>query len=185
MKIKMRAIQWNRIGLSNIYVMSMVLAMIFFAFFKREFLEKTSLFGYQMLSEIDSRLLESSPQYLFLVTTRVRVILFLFILSTTSIGNLYVYLCVIRYGICSGMFFTIVIMRYGLKGILLLVAGMFPHYLIYVPAFILTMHLAREKRKVNGRFLFQLFAIICVVIIGCLLECYVNPNVVSKILKKF
>ena len=92
---------------------------------------------------------------------------------------------VLWYGISSGLFLAIVLMRYGVKGLLLLVAGMFPHYLIYVPALILVFHLSREKRTVSSKYILQLLVISSVVIIGCILECYVNPEIVEKILKKF
>lgn len=185
MKNSIKKIKLNHISLSNVYVISIVVMMIFTVFLKKEVFLQTSLFSRDTLHEIQTQLQVSSPQYLFLISRRVGIILSIFILSTTSVGDMYVYFQVIRLGLCTGLFFSIVILRYGLIGILLLVAGMFPHYLVYIPALILTLHLAREKRKVSGKLLIQLLVIICVVIIGCLLESYVNPNIVSKMLKNF
>ena len=159
--------------------------MIFLLMRKNTVLIQTSIFSENTLKEIQVLLSGEAPTFLFLLQQRLAIILSLFILSTTTLGNLYVYMNVLWYGISSGLFLAIVLMRYGVKGLLLLVAGMFPHYLIYVPALILVFHLSREKRTVNSKYILQLLVISSVVMIGCILECYVNPEVVAKILKKF
>ena len=152
---------------------------------KNAVLIQTSIFSEASLKEIQVRLSGESPSLFFVLQQRLAAILCLFALSTTALGNLYVYMNVLWYGISSGLFLAIVLMRYGVRGLLLLAAGMFPHYLIYVPALILVFHLSREKRTVNSKYILQLIVVSSVVVIGCILECYVNPEVVAKILKKF
>ena len=152
---------------------------------KGEVLIQTSLFSEASLKELQGQLTGDAAGILFILKERLAIIYSMFLLATTSLGNIYVHLSVLWYGISSGLFLTIVLMRYGIRGILLLIAGMFPHYLIYVPAIILTLHISKDKRTINSKFVGQLLVITVVVIIGCILECYVNPAVVAKILKKF
>jgi len=185
MKFSLKQLRLEKISLSNIYVFSLVATMLFLLLRKNAVLIQTSLFSEATLKEIQVRLSGESPTFLFVLQQRLAIIISLFVLSTTTLGNLYVYMNVLWYGISSGLFLSVVLMRYGVKGLLLLVAGMFPHYLIYVPALVLVFHLSREKRTVNSKFILQLLVISSVVIIGCILECYVNPEVVAKILKKF
>lgn len=185
MKFSLKHLRFEKVSLSNIYVISLVVTMVFLLMRKNSVLMQTSLFSEASLKEIQIRLSGESPTFLFVLQQRLVIFFSLFVLSTTILGSLYVYMNVLWYGISSGLFFAIVLMRYGVKGLLLLVAGMFPHYLIYVPALILVFHLSREKRTVNSKYILQLLIVSSVVIIGCVLECYVNPEVVAKILKKF
>ena len=185
MKLSVKYLRLEKISLSNIYVISLVVTMVLLFMRKNWVLMQTSMFSEASLKEVQMRLSGESPTFLFVLQQRLTIIFSLFVLSTTTLGNFYVYMNVLWYGIGSGLFFVIVLMRYGVKGLLLLVAGMFPHYLIYVPALILVFHLSREKRTVNSKYILQLLIVSSVVIIGCVLECYVNPEVVAKILKKF
>ena len=175
----------EKIALSNIYVVSLVITMVFILIRKHEVLMQTSLFSEASLEEIKMRISGNPPQFFFIIQMRLAIIISLFIIATTALGNLFVHMNVLWYGISSGLLLAVVLMRYGIKGILLLIVGVFPHYLIYVPAIILTLHLAKEKRVVNNKYIGQLLVISFVVIIGCILECYVNPDIVAKILKKF
>jgi stage II sporulation protein M len=159
--------------------------MLFFLIQKKEVLNRIDLFSENSLNELGMQLETNTQRIMFLVIHRIKFIAMFFLLSTTSLGSFYVYANVLWFGVSSGFLLTMVMIRYGLKGILLLTAGMFPHYLIYVPAVILTMQLSKEKRMWNGRFLIQFLVITLVVVIGCFLEGYINPNIVAKILKKF
>ena len=185
MRLPLKQIKWRQISLSNIYVVSLVGTMVLLLMRKNEVLIQTSIFSEASLKELQVQLPGDATGIFFILKERLAIIFAMFLLATTSLGNIYVHFSVLWYGISSGLFLTIVLMRYGIKGILLLVAGMFPHYLIYVPAIILTLHISKEKRTINSKFIGQLLVISVVVIIGCVLECYVNPEVVAKILKKF
>ncbi len=185
MRLQLKQINWKQISLWNLYVLSLVITMIFLLTRKSELLVQTSLFDEASLEAIKERLTGGNALFLFVLKERAAMILALFLMATTWLGSMFVYMNVLWHGACSGLFLTIVLLRYGVKGVLLLMAGVFPHYLIYVPAMILTLQLTREKRVVNSKYCLQLIVILLVVITGCVLECYVNPQVVAKILKKF
>lgn len=185
MKLKWNKISWNRISLTNLYFTSLVAALLIMLIWKRQLLIQTSLFDEASLQMLQNRTIDGKELFFFVLRERAAVITALFVLGTTTLGPIFVYMNVIWYGAGSGLLLAIVLLRYGLKGILLLVAGMFPQYLIYVPAMILTLQLTRERRTVNGKFCMQLLIILFVMIIGCMLECYVNPEVIAKVLKKF
>ena len=184
MKLQLKKINLEKISLWNLYVVSMVVTMIFLFAKKRELLMQTSLFDEDSLKSLRDQITAGSTSFLFVLKERITIIIALFLLSTTDFGRWFVYANVLWYGAGTGLFFTIALLRYGIKGILLLVAGMFPHYLIYVPALILTLHVSEEKRTINRKLCVQLLVIIIVVITGCILECYVNPQVLTKVITK-
>ena len=185
MRLTMKKAEIRRISMSNLYLISLVATMLFLLVQKNDILNKIDFFSEAHLKTVRYQLEQPSKSLFILIIQRLKCIATMFVLSTTYIGCFYVYSSVIWFGISSGFLVTIVMMRYGLKGILLLTAGLFPHYLIYVPAIILTMILSKEKRSVNGKFVSQFMVIAFVIVIGCALESFINPGIVAKILKKY
>lgn len=125
------------------------------------------------------------------------------ILATTYLGVAVSYLYAGWLGLSAGMFLMTAILRYGLKGVILFLTAIFPHYLFYLPAWFLLLRGARElccclyfpgncqRTYINGRkdeIRFGagvLLKVSGVVIIGILLESYVNPKLLLGFLKIF
>ena len=135
----------------------------------------------------------------YVLWLRLKSILILAVLATTYLGGAVAWLCAFGYGTLSGSVLTFAVLQYGLKGVLLIVVSMMPHYLVYVPAMygllMWCLKICREiyyEKVIRGEIrtwigirLLQLVFIIAVVITGCLLESYVNPALVKKILNNF
>ena len=127
----------------------------------------------------------------------------LVLLSTTGLGVVSVYLFILWQGLLTGMTITAAIIRFGVRGFLLLLGGMFPHQLLFIPAEIMLLGWCYEScgggrfRERYGslytgsgkqRFLRQgimLLWISIVILIGCILESYVNPILISDVVKIF
>ncbi len=126
----------------------------------------------------------------------------LILLSTTGIGLAAVYVWVVWQGVLAGMTITAAIIRFGVKGLLLLLGGLFPHQLLLIPAQVMLLGWCYEnisRKPVGGyvtsfytgkkqQFLRQgiaLLWILIVILIGCILESYVNPMLVSDLVKIF
>lgn len=139
----------------------------------------------------------------YLLSRRVGVAVFLAVLSSTYLGFAGIYLYIGWLGAAAGIFFAGAGMRYGAKGMLLVFGGMLPHQIILIPWGIFFIYwcyrMCAELYYKNGycetaqsgrkqfilRKAIQFQIIIGVVIIGCLLECYVNPYIITKLLKFF
>ena len=127
----------------------------------------------------------------------------LLLLSTTGLGIISVYVCIIWQGVLAGMTITTAIIRYGIRGMLLILGGMFPHQLLFVPAEIMLLGWCYEncsRGHFSGKYdlpyyqnrkqqyirqAIGLLWIIAVIIIGCILESYVNPILISDLVKIF
>ncbi len=124
------------------------------------------------------------------------------LLSGTGIGLLSIYACIVWRGALAGMTITAATIRFGMKGLLLILGGVFPHQLLLVPAQIMLLGWCYENCG-KGRFsnypascyrsrkqqLFRqgilLLWIAVVILIGCILESYVNPILISDLIKIF
>lgn len=125
------------------------------------------------------------------------------VLSTTVLGMIAAYAVVLWQGIMTGMVITAATIRYGIKGILLILGGMFPHQCLLIPAGVMLLgwclenysciHICgkgvapcfRNKRQQLLHQGLSLMWILLVLFIGCILESYVNPILICDLVKIF
>ncbi len=96
-------------------------------------------------------------------------------------------------GFCVGTLMSSAVMAYGIKGMLLILIGMFPHYILYFLLYFGYLWLMRERKSAQRlpqaagkrRMLFFLCGLLFffLFVTGIFLESYVNPFFVKKYLK--
>lgn len=170
---------------------------------KNFFLSDGGILNISALNRIKYLEVDGSALLRYVLKERSGVIFLLVILSTTFVGVAASYAFVLWQGALVGMFITAATIRYGMRGILLMLAGMFPQQLLLVPAWIMLLNWCcqlcckfyyphkdyepayrnRNRYMVRKGVLF--LWIVGVVIIGSILECYVNPILISEILNIF
>lgn len=127
----------------------------------------------------------------------------LLILSTTTLGLVSAYGVVLWQGMMTGMLMTAAVIRYGIKGLLLILGGMFPHQCLLIPGGVMmlgwclenyywfhrygkgTIPYFRSRRQQLFHQGILLLWILLVMLIGCVLESYVNPILISDLIKVF
>lgn len=121
------------------------------------------------------------------------------VVCMTALGIPYIGLCLIYLGFQSSFFITIISMKYGFKGILLIFGYTFPHYLIYIPIIFLcfrcgfslcqSMHYQNISKKGRSELILKhvIFIIVLGILLtlGGLLETYTNTFILRKILGLF
>ena len=153
------------------------------------------------------RLQSSEPDGNFLfgyiLKHRVLVVLVIGMLATTMIGLPIVcgYVCYL--GVSAGCILTIAVVRYGIRGLFFMAAAIFPQGILLIPGYFLLFIWGLDCHRelygrvdgLEGRYLIgkqfilkkgiKLLGILLVIIIGCVVESYVNPKIVHFILKIF
>ena len=159
----------------------------------------TGLFDENTLYRMKGMSLDGNALFCFVLRKRIGRMLMLAILSTTYLGMAACMGMTLWYGASAGAFLAALTLRYGLKGILLALVSVFPQYLFYIPAALTMLVWCKELFQgiyIRGEFSAgdkgllvkkagRLAAILGVIIIGCLLEGYVNPWLVLGFLKIF
>lgn len=121
------------------------------------------------------------------------------VVTVTALGIPYIGLCLVYIGFQSSFFVTIVLMKYGFKGILLIFGYTFPQYLIYIPVIFLCLrsgfylnkilHYENVSRKGRSEIIIkQILLIVALGILlalGGLVETYTNTFILRKILGLF
>lgn len=168
---------------------------------KSELLSGTELLGENALLQVRHAVIDSKSLFLRLLGQRLGEAILLTLLSTTFLGVAAVWFYAFRYGLSLGLLLTMFLSGYGVKGILLLVAGMLPQMLVYVPVWALLLALGertcRRLYYLNGNeglaglkrmgvhLSAQAGLLLFALVAGCWLEAYVNPYLLRLAVKFF
>ena len=166
-------------------------------------IEDSGLLGTDMLKKLGHTTLDCGRLFGYILKHRLFMLCLLGLLATTMFGisAICVYICYL--GLTAGCLLSVSVMRYGIRGLILMVAGIFPQGLLLVPGYVALFiwaagvnrvlysketyvdGLERYSRQFYIKKGLQMLGIVTVVIIGCFLESYVNPQVLHLALKIF
>lgn len=158
---------------------------------KSELLSETELLEENALLQARYAVIDSRSLFLCLLGKRLGAAMLLILLSTTFLGLAAVWVYAFRYGFSLGLLMTTLFAGYGVRGLLLLMAGLFPQALIYVPAWMFLLALAERTcrrlyylngnqglsglKRIGIRLSAQAGLILFMLAVGCWLESRVSP----------
>lgn len=189
----------ERFSFGMIFLAGLVAGILTMSFGKSILLENTGLLDENMLAQMASAYPDSNALFAFVLRKRLVVVVVMVLMATTYLG---VAACVAAdawFGFSAGAFLTAAMLRYGFKGLVLVLAGVFPQYLLYGPAFYaLLVWCDQTCRMIYSRGygysrdtktpillgrVFPLLLIFAGALAGCFLESYMNPGILRGFLK--
>lgn len=138
--------------------------------------------------------------FFYILGERMPLLLLLLFLTLTTLGMIGGILMLGWQGFSVGFMLSAAIAKYGVKGILLVLGGLFPQYLFYFAVYILYCYFAAylrqrlnrskmgsnsERGYIFGAWLIAVVGILLIFIMGIFLESYINPIILKNILKFF
>ena len=137
--------------------------------------------------------------FFYVVGERLPMMLLLFLLIVTSFGIPGGILVLGWQGFSVGFMLSTGIAKYGIKGIMLVLGGLFPQYLFYFPVYIFYCCMAvflrqrlrgqggnrSERGFVYGMGMLAVVLMLAMFTAGIFLESYVNPVILKNVLKFF
>lgn len=204
-KIKMSKAEKYRVYRSWLYLFvgSFFLGIIIMNMGNEVFLGDAGIFNTSTMNRLKYIDINDGKFLAYVLRQRLGGCAVLLILSTTALGLISVYGVVLWQGMVTGMLITAAVIRYGIKGLLLILGGMFPHQCLLIPGGIMLLGWCLENyywfhrygrgtvpyfRSRRQQFFHQgilLLWILLVMLIGCVLESYVNPILISDLVKIF
>lgn len=166
----------------------------------------TGFLDEELLYQMKYAQVDSDNFFKYVFMQRMLLFICLVIGATTYLGLVMTYGALLWLGIAGGIFVATAAVRYGFKGILLLVGMFLPQYIIYIPVFWALLNwcyyiccimyfparvYGETNRQYKGKKTFvaanvmRIILMFLVVIIGIWLESYVNPNFLTRLLKIF
>ena len=161
------------------------------------------LLNEEWILSVQNRTLDSKALYIYILLKRIKEMGIMVLFATTFAGLVCLYGYIGTVGVGVGVLTAIACLRYGIKGLVLILVASFPQMIFYLPSFLYLFHLCyqlciklyyphKDYWKINGStkvFLLKniLFACITlvVVIIGTVMESYVNPKIFLEFVKNF
>lgn len=118
--------------------------------------------------------------------SRLALFLALLALGTIPRGKAAHILFVAWSGFAYGYFCVIAISAFGVKGLLLCLMALFPQFLFYVPVYLGLVRLSEHHREHHGwRGAAAVVLLTAALVLGILLESYINPLIIQKMLNFF
>ncbi|MGN0401503.1 MAG: stage II sporulation protein M [Acetatifactor sp.] len=163
-------------------------------------LDETGLFAEEALYLMKYITVDGNALFCFVLRKRLLFFGTVAVLATTYLGLAVCMAAVFWCGMSAGTFLTALMMRYGLKGFFLAIVSVFPQIFFYLPSFLLLLswsgrlYMAVCFRNRDGewreelsaaRVLWKLAGIFMLMLLGCLMEGYVNPGLFIGYLKVF
>lgn len=197
--------QTNKSGyyLLYLFMIGLFLGILFVNIRHDVWIKDDGLLNVEMMNQLKSS--EPDGDYLFgyIIKHRVAAILIVSVLSSTVIGLpiLCAYICYL--GASAGCMLSVAVIRYGIRGLLFVAASIFPQALFLIPAYILLFIWSLDCNRslytgidgLQGRYFLgkqfilrkgiRLLGILMLVILGCIVESYVNSQVIQFVLKIF
>ena len=187
----------------RIFFLGIIVGIIIIFLFRSRLLSDIYVMNEEWILYMQNGQVNSKTLFVYILIKRMKELGLLVLMSTTFAGLFCIYGYTGLVGMGTGMLMGVACLRYGIKGLWMLIVASFPQTLVYVPVFLYIFHLCymlciklyyphKDYWKTSSStkvFLFKnLFAIIIaivVVIIGILLESYVNPKIFFPYIKNF
>ena len=160
--------------------------------------QETDFLGIQSLMQISFLEIGYREYFFYLLKRRGLLGIGMLLIGMTAGGQLFLAGIVMYFGMSIGGMLSVMILRYGWKGILLSLGFCLPQDLFYIPAgsmgiSLLASHYGQKSdrlqmyhtgEKKRNR-IKKICSVLGVTIIGIVTECYVNPFLVKTVLKIF
>lgn len=162
-----------------------------------------SLLGADMISRLKNSIPDGNSLLGYVLKQRLFTVCLLGLLATTMIGLPAVCGYVCYMGLSAGCLLSVAVIRYGIRGLFLMAAGIFPQGILLIPGYAALFLWAVGVNRMlyshgTGREYYggysrqsylkrgvQMAGIIAIVMAGCFLESYVNPQILQYVLKIF
>lgn len=198
--LKRPEISLKSVPLFTVFVMGLIIGIFTMNVGKSVLLDQSNLFETNVLYRMKYMSLDKDIFFWYVLRQRFGLFLKMMVLSTTYLG---LFTCIwesFHLGFVTGIYWAALALRYGFKGMMLSFTMIFPQFIIYIPGFILLIQWCKEvyeiiyEQRDNGLQINKKSIISCflklvitgiLLYIGCLMETYLNPGLVTNYLKQF
>ncbi len=176
-----------------------VLGVVFARVFKSFYWGNINILNTEYLTQIKDTPINYSELLKYVYWDIFKSYIILWMVCITTFGIPFIALCLTYLGFQSSFFISVILMKFKVKGILLIIGYTFPQYLIYIPVIFISFRLAfwlnkslrydnlgkKGKREKTAKYLALAVLLGVVLAAGGLSEAYIGSFVLRKILNIF
>ncbi len=161
-----------------------LLGIIYVNFIARRYMAEPGIFSDFFLNQFQSVHVEAREYIWYLLRLRAVPFLALAGLSFTKAGKASAVLFLVWTGISGGILISTAVLNLGIKGSLLCIVGLFPQFLLYIPAYVVLLWYCYTVPQTHWNRQKTVFVSLTMAV-GMILEMYVNPILVKAFLSVF
>lgn len=175
-----------------VFVIGFIVGMIVMNLGKSTLLQGTKILDKSTLQELLLYQPRSSALFAYIFRKRFLEFLVLVVLATTYLG---IGICVLTcgwYGFAAGSFLSAGVLRYGIKGVFLVLAAMLPQYLLYGPMLYRLFTwcdttcrqiYGKTKAPLRAERVLSLIVLLVLLFCGCMAEAFLNPGILRSAIR--
>ena len=171
----------SRKQLLALFMPGFLLGVICVNLLAKKYTAEPGIFSEYFLNQFQTVKIVAREYLWYLLRLRLLPFLALLALSMTRMRRVAAALFLIWTGISAGILISTSVLRMGIRGSFLCMAGIFPQFIFYIPAYLILLWYCwsyPQSRWTRQKTLFVLMALA----LGILMEIYVNPSIVRAFL---
>ena len=154
------------------YMLGFFIGIVYANLMSKDYITSMGIFNEFFLSQYMQADVDVAEYIWYVVRIRVALVAVICALGCTRLRKLVVVLFLLWTGFSSGMIMTSSVLKMGVKGIILCLIALTPHFIFYIAGYM------ESRWNLSKTVSFLLF-----IAVGILLECYVNPVIMQMFLK--
>lgn len=151
-------------------------------FIMKKYTAEPGIFSDYFLKQFQSADLNVREYLWYLLEVRAIPFLLLVALAFTKVRKLSSAAFLVWTGFSGGMLFSLAVLSMGIKGSILCIVGTLPQFLLYIPAYMVVLWYGYTYPQNRWNMQKSVFVGLAMVV-GILLEAYVNPGIMHAFLK--
>lgn len=156
-------------------------------------LNEAGIFSDYFIQKFKYMPIDNKRLFCYILGQRIPFILIIAVLGATLLGSPAMYLYTVWIGISMGIVLSGAAVKFGFLGILLCAVSSFPHYILYILSFVILFskisRLSEEcsyaGKQIYIEYVLGMITVFILFFAGMMLESYVNPIILKKMLKLF
>lgn len=177
----MRVLEVKRLSLV-LFMLGFFSGIIYVNIFARNYMVSVGIFSDYFLEQYSKYALHIDEYFWHVIQIRIFPVIVLCILAGTNYKKVAGCVYILWTGLLVGILLTTAILKLGIKGILLCLIGVLPHYICYVSAYamILIYMITYPDVRWNSS---KTISMIIFMMLGIITECYINPVLMDIFMK--
>lgn len=155
---------------------------------KDKFLQDSYFLGEEVFKRFGYTSIYKEGFFYYILKNRMEQFSLLVLASFTCLIKPVFLFFVLWFGMSGGVIGITLLLKFGIRGVWLFIGLFFPHILIYIPCFLglmKKMYQFRKKQSTLSASLFVILPFLLFLLAGILVESYVNPFFLKKIIYFF
>ena len=166
----------------NIFLIGFFGGILYFNIFAKHYLLSEGIFDEYYMEQYSSTEFKTSSYIWYIIKIRVIPVIFCIIIASRWYGKFMGYIFLMWTGFASGTILTLAVFRFGIKGILLCIVGVLPHFICYITVYMVlfTYLLCYPDVRWNST---KTVSVVLFLLLGIITETYINPVLMDIFIK--